>query len=104
MAFSIARSISEPIKALSKGAEIVGSGNLDYKIGSNLKDEIGQLSRTFDKMTQDLKQITASRDELNSEISERRRAEGVLQAQLRILAATNARALSADEVLRLAVG
>ena len=103
IAFSIARSISAPIEALSKGAEIIGSGNLDYKIGSNRKDEIGQLSRTFDKMTQDLKLITASRDELNSEISERKRAEGVLQAQLRILAATNASALSADEVLQLAL-
>jgi signal transduction histidine kinase len=101
IAFSLARSISAPIKTLSKGAEIIGSGNLDYKIGSNLKDEIGQLSRTFDKMTQDLKKITASRDELNSEITERKRAEGVLQAQLRILAVSNARTLSTDEVLRL---
>lgn len=75
IAFSIAQSISAPIKTLSKGAEIIGSGNLDYKIGSNLKDEIGQLSRTFDKMTEDLKKITASRDELNSEIAERKRAE-----------------------------
>jgi signal transduction histidine kinase len=75
IAFSIAQSISAPIETLSKGAEIVGSGNLDYKIGSNLKDEIGQLSRTFDKMTRDLKNITASRDELNSEITERKRAE-----------------------------
>ena len=101
IAFSIARSISAPIKILSKGAEIIGSGNLDYKIGSDLTDELGQLSRTFDKMTQDLKKITASRDELNSEITERKRAESVMQAQLRILAASNARTLSTDEVLRL---
>jgi signal transduction histidine kinase len=103
IAFSTARSISAPIEVLSKGAEIVGSGNLDHKIGSNRKDEIGQLSRTFDKMTRDLMLITASRNELNSEISERKRAEGVLQAQLRILAAANASALSADEVLQLAL-
>ena len=101
IAFSIARSISAPIKALTKGAEIIGSGNLDYKIGNDLKNEIGQLSRTFDKMTQDLKKITASRNELNSEITERKRAESVMQAQLRILAASNARTLSTDEVLRL---
>ncbi len=75
IASSIARSISGPIKALSRGAEIVGSGNLDYKVGTHLKDEIGQLSRTFDKMTRDLKMITASRDELNEEIAERKRAE-----------------------------
>jgi signal transduction histidine kinase len=52
-------------------------------------------------MTQDLKKITASRDELNSEITERKRAESVMQTQLRILAAANARTLSTDEVLRL---
>jgi signal transduction histidine kinase len=75
IASSIARSISGPIKALSKGAEIVGSGNLDYKVATDLKDEIGQLSRTFDKMTRDLKMITASRDDLNEEIAERKRAE-----------------------------
>jgi signal transduction histidine kinase len=75
IAFSIAKSISVPIKALTEGAEIIGSGNLDYKIGSDRKDEIGQLSRSFDKMTGDLKKITSSRDELNREIAERKRAE-----------------------------
>ena len=78
-AFSIAHSISEPIKRLSEGAAIIGSGNLDYKLGNNLKDEIGQLSRSFDKMTLDLKQTTASRDELNREIIERKKAEEVLR-------------------------
>ena len=79
MAFSIAHSISEPIKQLSEGAAIIGSGNLDYKIGTNQKDEIGQLSRTFDKMTLDLKQTLASRDELNREIEERKQAEAALR-------------------------
>ena len=79
MAFSIAHSISEPIKRLSDGAAIVGSGNLDYKIGTNQKDEIGQLSRTFDKMTSNLRQTLASRDELNREIAERKRAQDELQ-------------------------
>jgi len=75
IAFSIARFISVPIKTLSRGAEIIGSGNLDYKIGSHRKDEIGQLSRSFDKMTEDLKEITASRDVLNREITEHKLAE-----------------------------
>jgi PAS domain S-box-containing protein len=78
-AFSIAQSISEPIKRLSEGAAIIGSGNLDYKLGTNLKDEIGQLSRSFDKMTSDLKQTTASRDELSVEVLERKEAEEALR-------------------------
>lgn len=80
MAFFTAHSISEPIKRLSRGAEIVGSGNLDYQFGvSNLKDEIGQLSMSFDKMTRDLKKVTASRDELNREIIERKETQEKLR-------------------------
>jgi PAS domain S-box-containing protein len=79
VAFSIARSIAEPIKKLSKGAEIIGRGNLDYKVATDFKDEIGQLSRSFDRMVLDLKTTTASRDELNREITERRQAEMALR-------------------------
>ncbi|MBF0522568.1 MAG: HAMP domain-containing protein [Candidatus Omnitrophica bacterium] len=79
VAFAIAKSISDPIKKLSKGAEAIGSGNLDYKVGISSKDELGQLSRTFDNMASDLKNITASRDELNKEIAERKAAEEELK-------------------------
>jgi PAS domain S-box-containing protein len=76
---SVARSISRPIQMLSRGAEIIGSGNLDYRVGTNLKDETGQLSRSIDKMTHDLKAISASRDDLNREITERKQAEEKLR-------------------------
>jgi len=55
MAFSIAQSIARPIKKLSKGVDIVGRGNLDYKLAINSQDEIGHLSRAFDKMTAEQK-------------------------------------------------
>lgn len=87
--FSVSQSISGPIKRLSKGAEIIGSGNLDYKVGTDLKDEIGQLSRSFDKMTHDLKAITASRDELNREITEREKVEHTLHQIAENLARSN---------------
>ncbi len=48
-------SITKPIKKLHKGADAIVSGNLDYKVGTKRKDEIGQLSRAFDEMTQKLK-------------------------------------------------
>ena len=57
VSLAIARSISRPIHMLHKGAEIIGSGNLDYKIGIGTKDEIGQLSRAFDQMAENLKGI-----------------------------------------------
>ncbi|MCQ9206715.1 MAG: ATP-binding protein [Omnitrophica bacterium] len=75
IALLISQSISRPIRALQKGAEIIGGGNLDYKVGTKDKDEIGQLSRGFDKMTETLKKTTASRDSLNKEISIRKQVE-----------------------------
>jgi signal transduction histidine kinase len=79
IAFSIAQSISKPIKALTTGAGIIGSGNLEFKVGTPMKDEIGQLSRSFDKMTSSLRETTASRDDLNREVVERKRAEETLR-------------------------
>jgi signal transduction histidine kinase len=64
-AFYVSKSIARPIQVLQKGVEIVGSGNLDYQVGMSSDDEIGRLSRAFDAMTENLKKITSSRDELN---------------------------------------
>jgi len=78
-AFFMRRSIVKPLHALHKGTEIIGQGNLDYKVGTRAKDEIGQLSRAFDRMTEDLKKTTTSIDSLNKEIAERQRAEKELR-------------------------
>lgn len=56
--FLIISTIAEPIAKLHEGTEIIGSGNLDYKVGTSAEDEIGQLSRAFDQMTEDLKART----------------------------------------------
>jgi len=60
------RSIVRPLHALHKGTEIIGMGNLDYKVATNVKDEIGQLSRAFDEMTLNLKTTTTSIDKLDA--------------------------------------
>jgi signal transduction histidine kinase/DNA-binding response OmpR family regulator len=59
------QSIVKPIGRLRKGVEIVGAGNLDHRLGVVGRDEIGQLARSFDRMTENLKTVTASRDELD---------------------------------------
>ncbi len=87
--YSVAKSISVPIQNLTKGAETVGSGNLDYKVGTNLKDEIGRLSRSFDKMTHDLKETVASRDDLNREVAVRKQAEAALRLTAEDLTRSN---------------
>jgi len=69
------RSIVDPIHALHEGTEIIGEGNLDHRVGTKSQNEIGQLSRAFDKMVTDLRSTMASRDELNTEVLQRRRVE-----------------------------
>jgi len=100
------RSIVRPLHALHKGTEIIGEGNLDYKVATNVKDEIGQLSRAFDQMTQNLKnsmhsicnldasnqqlrnhkqQLKSINRQLESEIAERKRIEEALEISNREL-------------------
>jgi PAS domain S-box-containing protein len=81
-AIAVAKSISDPIQLLHAGAEEIGKGNLDHKVATNAQDEIGQLGRAFDQMTDRLKAVTASRDELNKEIKERRKIEKELQKSM----------------------
>ena len=81
-AFVVAKSLSDPIRVLQQGVEEIGKGHLDHKVATDAKDEIGQLGRAFDQMTEQLKAVTASRDELDTEINERKKVEKALQKSL----------------------
>jgi signal transduction histidine kinase len=74
---------------LQAGANVIGSGNLNYKIDEKGKDEIGDLSRSFNRMTVDLKEVTASKVELEREAEERQRAEEELRRTNAELEASN---------------
>ncbi len=78
-----AKSILKPLGELTKGAGIIGKGGLEHKVEVKTKDEIGELANAFNRMTSiltsNLKTITASHDELNKEIIERRQAEEELR-------------------------
>ncbi len=76
--FFTRKSIIVPISKLQKGTQTIGEGDLNFKIASVAKDEIGGLSRAFDHMTEKLKAITVSRDKLEDEINERKQAEEAL--------------------------
>lgn len=76
---AVAKAITRPIDLLQKGIEVIGTGNFDHKVGTGSKDEIGQLSRVFDTMTEDLKSKVTSIDRLNEEIRERKKVEDDLQ-------------------------
>lgn len=86
----IYRSIIKPIKELRKGSEVIGAGNLDYRIGTAARDEVGKLSRAFDRMAENLKATTVSRDELVKEVAERKQAEKELLQTTEELGRSNA--------------
>jgi len=57
------KKISAPLARLHHGTEEIIRGNLDFKVGTTSSDEVGQLSRDFDKMTASLKK---SQEELKT--------------------------------------
>jgi signal transduction histidine kinase len=85
------RRVLKSMNDLQEGAKIVGSGDLDYVVPVKHKDEIGDLSQAFNRMTSSLRVITASKIELEREITERLRAEEELRiSEARLRAVFNA--------------
>lgn len=78
--FYVSRGIVRPLERAIALFERIGKGRLDRHLNMNQDDEIGQLARAFDRMIDNLKDVTASRNELNREIIERTRAETELRA------------------------
>ncbi len=89
IALRTATSISAPLQRLTRSAGIVGGGQLDHRVGMKREDELGVLSEAFDAMVERLQATLASRDELNHEVIERRKAEAQLRQALDELARSN---------------
>lgn len=79
VAYFIGSRILNAFVLLKEGSSVIGTGNLEYRFENLGKDEIGDLGKAFNAMTEKLKTITASRDELDREIIERKEAEKRLQ-------------------------
>lgn len=73
------RAISKPLIALTMAMKETGKGNFDKVVDVKTNDEIGQLSQAFNIMVNHLKNVTASRDELDKEIQKRERTEQALR-------------------------
>jgi len=53
--FFLAGYIIRPIRKLTEGAAVIGTGNLEYHIDLSSSDELGQLAGEFNRMTAQLK-------------------------------------------------
>ena len=58
----IERRTLKSIAKLKAGTVAIGAGNLDYKIEEKEHNEIGELSHSFNLMTTNLKNVTASKE------------------------------------------
>jgi len=56
--YFVARNIVGPIERLSRGAEMIGKGDLRYRVIIDSKDEIGDLSRAIDSMARRLRDMS----------------------------------------------
>ncbi|MFH1441504.1 MAG: HAMP domain-containing protein, partial [Candidatus Omnitrophota bacterium] len=69
------RMLVKPIKKIQKAIEYISAGNLEYKIGVETNDEIGQLAGSFNQMAGDLKKsqdiIEMNTKELEAKVARR---------------------------------
>ncbi len=75
----IQRRTLKSMATLRAGTAVIGSGNLDFRIEEKSSDEIGDLSRAFNRMAVDLKAVTASKTDLQREVEERKKVEEALK-------------------------
>ena len=68
-AFLLAHYVVMPIKLLAVGVENIGKGNFDTEIKVKTRDELGDLTRAFNKMAKGLKERETLRDAFSRYVS-----------------------------------
>ena len=94
VAFIVSKRISDPIKKLNQGTEIISAGDWDYVININTGDEIQDLGEAFNKMSSRLKEYYA---DLEKKVAERTKE---LRKKVKIISASQAR----DEATLASIG
>ena len=69
VAFFIARQVTQPVKLLTQGAELIEAGNYEQNIVVNRSDEIGMLAQSFNNMAKGLKEKEKVRNLLGKVVS-----------------------------------
>ena len=76
----IAKTLAKRVTALGTGVELIGAGDLDYRIAAEGNDELSTLARASNEMAAKLKQSYTSVESLQNEITGRKRVEEALRA------------------------
>ena len=71
----LVRNLTRPLRLLRDGAEAVGRGDFSQEINTSSRDECGDLAKTFNKMTFNLK---TSRDQLEDTVAELKKTQSQL--------------------------
>lgn len=67
LTYTFAKNLSSSIKEMTRVAERVGAGDFSQRIPLKSRDELGQLSQTINRMTEDLQHSIGSREKAESE-------------------------------------
>jgi len=67
--YFLSKSISDPIKAINKAAKTIANGHFDHRVTVRSKDEIGELSNTFNNMADSLQNLENMRRNFISNVS-----------------------------------
>ncbi|MEK6560815.1 MAG: ATP-binding protein [Nitrospirota bacterium] len=66
--YYLAKNITTPIQSLAEATQAVAEGNLDVKVETSARDEIGVLINSFNRMTGDLKQSKSELEDAYSSL------------------------------------
>src|SRR4030066_653568 len=66
--YYLAKNITTPVQSLAEATQAVADGNLDLKVETSSRDEIGVLINSFNRMTGDLKQNKTELEEAYSSL------------------------------------
>ena len=78
---TVTNTIIKPLKILNDVTVGIGEGAFDVNTGIISNDEIGDLAVSFEKMANNLKKTTVSRDSLIEEVDRRKKAERIFKIQ-----------------------
>lgn len=81
----VGNSVIRPMRLLEKGTELIAAGDLNHTVQLSARDEIGQLARAFNTMTERLRRSFKA---LEVEVRERKRAERELADEMEELDVT----------------